>query len=244
MPPVRSSPAKGPQLPARSSRVTVADMVHDRLRDRILGDTYPPGSLLPPEHDLAKDEGVNRQAVREALQRLRQVGMIEIVHGGGARVLDWRVNGSLSLLSEAMFRPDGPLDARVTESIFRLRLVTLVDAARLAAEHRRDRAVERLRDLVVQMRAPDANDALLRGTFWYVVTAASRNVAYRLVYNTQVSIALKLPPESVTSLLQGPEIIDVYEALTDAIDNSDQEAAAEAADRILAPAVAVFAAMP
>ena len=243
MPPVRSSSAKGPQLPARSVRVTVADTVHDRFRDQILGGAYAPGSLLPPEHDLAKREGVDRQAVREALQRLRQVGVVEIVHGGGAHVLDWRVNGSLSLLSEAMFRSDGPLDARVTESIFRLRLVTLVDAARLAAEHRRDRAVERLRDLVAQIREPEANDAVLRGTFWYVVTAASKNVAYRLVYNTQVGIALKLPPESVTSLLQGPEIIDVYEALTDAIDNSDQEAAAAAADRILAPAVQVFAEM-
>jgi GntR family transcriptional regulator, transcriptional repressor for pyruvate dehydrogenase complex len=243
MPPVRSTTATDPRAPTRSGRVTVADTVHDHLRDRILGGLYAPGSMLPPENDLAKSEGVNRQAVREALQRLRQVGVVEIVHGGGARVLDWRVNGSLSLLTEAMFRSDGPLDARVTESIFRLRLVTLVDGARLAAERRRDRVVERLRELVDQMRAPDANDAVLRGIFWYVVTAASGNVAYRLVYNTQVSIALKLPPESVAALLQGPEIIDVYEALADAIDNGDQDAAAVAADRILAPAVAVFAEM-
>jgi GntR family transcriptional regulator, transcriptional repressor for pyruvate dehydrogenase complex len=243
MPSARSTTAREPRVPARSTRVTVADTVHDRLRAQILSGEYPPQSLLPPEIELATREGVNRQAVREALQRLRQVGVVDIVHGGGARVLDWRRNGSLSLLTEAMFRSDGELDPRVTESIFRLRLVTLVDATRLAAEHRADRVVERLRSLVDQMRAPDANDAVLRGTFWYVVTAASNNVAYRLVYNTQVSIAMKLPQESVTSLLQGPEIIETYAALADAIDNSDQDAAAVAANTILAPAVAVFAEM-
>jgi DNA-binding FadR family transcriptional regulator len=225
------------------SRVSVADAVHDQLRSAILAEIQPVGSLLPSETELAAQAGVNRQAVREALQRLRQVGMVEIVQGGGARVLDWRRRGTLSLLSAAMFRADGPVDPAVIASAFRLRMVTMVDAARLAAERRTDALVSELRTILGRIDVPSDRPAIARSEYWNAVVTASGNVAYRLVFNTQLSIAWKLPAETLASTLGGPDVVPTYTTLTDAIEASDADAAAAAAAALLSPAVEQFTRM-
>lgn len=230
-----------PELAIRPvDRTSVADAVHDQLRSAILCGHEPPGSLLPSELDLAAQAGVNRQAVREALQRLRQVGLVEIVHGGGARVLDWRVNGTLSLLGEAMFPPDMPIDAKVVGSMFRLRFVTLVDASRLAAERRPDGLAERLHALATRMHEESADPLPARGEFWDEIVRASGNVAYRLVFNTQYSMLAKVPSALLMQLVQGPEIDARYAELAAAVERGDADATATAAAAILEPSVRAF----
>ena len=50
--------------------------------------SYPPGSRLPAERELAEQFGVSRVAVREAEIALQAVGRIRIKTGSGAYVLD------------------------------------------------------------------------------------------------------------------------------------------------------------
>lgn len=47
------------------------------IRARILDGTLAPGTLLPPEYDLADQLGVTRPTVREALRALESAGLIE-----------------------------------------------------------------------------------------------------------------------------------------------------------------------
>lgn len=47
------------------------------IRAKILDGTLAPGTLLPPEHDLADQLGVTRPTVREALRSLEAAGLIE-----------------------------------------------------------------------------------------------------------------------------------------------------------------------
>ena len=47
------------------------------IRAKILDGTLAPGTLLPPEHDLADQLGVTRPTVREALRSLESAGLIE-----------------------------------------------------------------------------------------------------------------------------------------------------------------------
>ena len=57
---------------------------------------------MPSERTLAEELGVNRHAVREALKRLQQAGLIRIAQGGATRVLDWRQSGGLEVLLDLM----------------------------------------------------------------------------------------------------------------------------------------------
>ena len=47
------------------------------IRAKILDGTLAPGTLLPPEHDLAEQLGVTRPTVREALRSLESAGLVE-----------------------------------------------------------------------------------------------------------------------------------------------------------------------
>jgi GntR family transcriptional regulator, transcriptional repressor for pyruvate dehydrogenase complex len=91
-PPVRSGAATALRPPS------LVDAVVERLQGDILGGRYPPGSLLPPERELADDLGVTRTSLSQAFARLRELGLVETKHGVGTRVRDYERFGGLELL--------------------------------------------------------------------------------------------------------------------------------------------------
>ncbi|WP_353981623.1 FadR/GntR family transcriptional regulator [Salinicola endophyticus] len=62
--------------------------IADQLLALIRQGEFPPGSLLPPERDLAQQLGVSRASVREALIALEVVGQVEVRVGHGVLVLE------------------------------------------------------------------------------------------------------------------------------------------------------------
>lgn len=57
------------------------------LAQDIAAGTPPVGSLLPTEAELRAQFGVSRATVREALRRLREIGLVAATHGVGTRVI-------------------------------------------------------------------------------------------------------------------------------------------------------------
>ena len=223
------------------SRTSVADQLHAQLRTAILSGAQLPGSLLPSERELAELAGVNRQAVREALQRLRQAGLIEIVQGEGVRVGNWRSDATIAVLLDGVFQADGGLDAEIVGSLLRMRLVALADAARRLARNRSDEVVSEMRRMIAEMRAEPADARPTpRFEFWGLLVDSCGNVAYRLAFNTQLGIADRLPPEVLEFLSAGSKLIDEYDRLVEAIAAGDADAAATEADNILGPASRLF----
>ncbi len=168
-------------------RRTLSDEVFDQLSREIVDGRMEPGVLLPSERELVQVLGVNRGAVREALKRLAQSGLVQIQQGGGTRVLDYRQSAGLDLLGALMVRSDGEVDVRVARSVMEMRSALAPDIARLAAGRRDDAALQRLHTLVATM-AEHADDlgALQAASleFWDALVQASDNVAYRLAFNT------------------------------------------------------------
>src|SRR6202011_968703 len=56
------------------------------IKSRIERGQYPPGALLPSEHQLVADFGVSRPTIVKALSSLRQDGWIETQQGKGSFV--------------------------------------------------------------------------------------------------------------------------------------------------------------
>jgi DNA-binding GntR family transcriptional regulator len=74
--------------PAQTTRFqvqSVADQVYEVLRERIASGKIERGSRLHQE-DLAKEFGVSRTPVREALRRLAAEGLVDLFANRGARV--------------------------------------------------------------------------------------------------------------------------------------------------------------
>lgn len=68
------------------------------LIERMLNGAYPPGSALPGERDLAKELGVARPALREALQGLSGDGWLSIQQGKPTQVSHFMRDGNLNVL--------------------------------------------------------------------------------------------------------------------------------------------------
>ena len=60
--------------------------IADQIAELIEGGEYKPGARLPPERDLAKQLGVSRPSVREALIALEVEGYVEVRVGSGVYV--------------------------------------------------------------------------------------------------------------------------------------------------------------
>ena len=66
----------------------LSDEVFDRLKSLIVDGKKAPGALMPSERELMARFGVGRPAIREAMQQLASMGLVEINHGERARVLE------------------------------------------------------------------------------------------------------------------------------------------------------------
>ena len=71
-----------------------AAYAEEALVNAILDGTYPAGTTLPGERDLAAQLGVTRPTLREVLGRLERDGWLTVRHGKATRVNDlWREGG-------------------------------------------------------------------------------------------------------------------------------------------------------
>jgi GntR family transcriptional repressor for pyruvate dehydrogenase complex len=225
------SPSK---VPTRASGLASAG-VHDGLRARILSGDLAPGDPVPSERVLSEELGVNRHAVREALKRLQQAGLVQITQGGATRVLDWRSSAGLEVLLDLVEEGSEPTGDLI-RSVLEMRASVGTDAARLCAL----RGDEETRAAVKEL-AHAAADAIAEGTpnaidafvgFWTRIVDGSGNVAYRLGLNS-LNAALDAYPELGESLV--PRDGDTLRQLGTAVGSGDSEAAAVAARALLEP---------
>jgi DNA-binding GntR family transcriptional regulator len=84
----QSSPAADhePLLPLDAPPESLSDFVYERIREAIVKRMLPPGSRVT-EASLAASLNVSKTPVREALLKLRQVGLIEPVGRRGGRIV-------------------------------------------------------------------------------------------------------------------------------------------------------------
>ncbi|MGP4046340.1 GntR family transcriptional regulator [Streptomyces sp. 2A115] len=64
------------------------DRVLSALRAGIVDGTYPLGSLLPPQRELAREFGVSRDTLQRVLRELGGEGLIKSRQGSGSRVVE------------------------------------------------------------------------------------------------------------------------------------------------------------
>ncbi|HET9242376.1 MAG TPA: FCD domain-containing protein [Gaiella sp.] len=141
----RREGSEEPRLPLRRVRKGY-EQVADQLRELIVTGELPQGGRLPTETALARELGVSRATVREALRLLAAQGLVRTAKGqtGGSYVtLPTVAHVSESLSSNIALLAD----ARdlTLEELIEVRVLLEVPAARLAARRRAAGDVERLR---------------------------------------------------------------------------------------------------
>jgi GntR family transcriptional regulator, transcriptional repressor for pyruvate dehydrogenase complex len=111
-------------------RSKLAESVASQLLDEIRVKRLPPGTRMPSERQLMAALGVGRSTIREAINGLGMLGILEIRHGQGAFV----ANPDAGLTAPSAIAL--ALARGVTLDLFEARRLVEPETARLAAERR------------------------------------------------------------------------------------------------------------
>jgi GntR family transcriptional regulator, transcriptional repressor for pyruvate dehydrogenase complex len=219
------------------NRRSVPDEVFDQVLGEVVDGGIRAGSTLPSERRLAEVLGVSRPAVREALQRMAATRLVEVRHGGGTTVRDFKRSAGLDLLPRLLVR-NGELDPEVGRSVLEARLAIGPAVAALAATRKGPPISAVLHTIVdrLAMTDDDIERQVLALEFWDYVVDSADSLVFRLMFNS-LRAAYEPALEALAPLM-AEEVgqVDAYRLLASALGTGDPDIARAAADRVLRPA--------
>ncbi len=190
---------------------SVREAAYAHLRGSILAGVLPPGTRIF-ELSLAQELGISRTPVREALQRLSQEGLVELLPGRGARV---------RILS--------PEEVR---EVYDVRAMLEGEAAFLAAQNATLEELDTLEALLRTLDSLPAEDYTRQMQtdfdFHTALVAAAHNKTLARIY-ADLRSSLTLVRSIQRTLSQHPQTREQHQAILEALKARSPEKAAQAA---------------
>ena len=214
--------------PVRHARF--AERVYDSLFHSILTGTLGLDARLPSEAQLAAFFQVSRPVVRQAIERLRQDGLVESLRGSGTYV---RSGGKPSGISP----PVGPAtDMSHILHGLELRLIVEPECARLAALRRKPADLEQMAAMLDRFESAAARGDVAHHFdygFHAAVARASANprllqVLESLEYDVSHAVNLWRHMAGMEPWLRTQDALDEHRAILESIRLQDADGAARA----------------
>jgi len=189
----------------------------------------PPGTKVPSERELTLDLGVGRTTVREALNGLAMLGVVEIRHGQGAFVKAPHAAEASGQDPHAALT--AALERGVTREFIEARLLVEVEVARLAAQRRTDEDLRQIESALAEQKRTQAGplDELLSvaTSFNVLLAEAAHNEVLAGMTRSFISLMYERAPKVYA--LEGFPAWDLLEhqGLYEAVRAQDTDLAAE-----------------
>jgi DNA-binding FadR family transcriptional regulator len=224
-----------PAGPVPVRRVRKAyEQVADQLRELIMTGELSPGERLPNEALLAREFGVSRATVREALRVLAAQNLLRTAKGagGGSYVtlptvdhISEFLQSNINLLTESR-------DVRLDELI-EARLLLEVPAARLAAKRRSDEDVERLRAAIPgePLRLGKQEQFVLNSGFHETILECCGNTLLYIAAQPVFSALQTNLARSALGRRFHREINEHHRLITEAVESGDADVAGDEMQR-------------
>jgi GntR family transcriptional regulator, transcriptional repressor for pyruvate dehydrogenase complex len=214
---------------------SLVDRVFEQLRSQILSGAIPAGSRLPNERELADTLHVNRQVVREALQRLEFLELLEVRHGQGAFVQELSASSALQVI-EALLRDPAVITAELLDQLLVFRRHVTLSVVGLAAANRSEEQLVRARALL-EAEAAEGSDpkrALDIDLSWNALLGeATGNLMYQIVTNLFTKLVARLGPLYYNEDRDHLRSMTNHRAMLRAIEARDPDAAVRLVDEML-----------
>jgi DNA-binding FadR family transcriptional regulator len=217
-------------------REKLSEKVRRELLGMIEGGSVGLGAPLPSERELMERFGVGRPAIREAMQSLETIGLIEIRQGGRARVAEPSVGRMVDQVSATMKHLLSHSPASL-ENLKEARASFEREMARIAARKRSDADLARLREILADQRAAAADPARFRsldGRFHREIAAVAANP----IFTALIDALFRWLSDFHVDLVSVPGLeqltLTEHDLILAALARSDPDAAASAmADHLL-----------
>lgn len=207
----------------------LSDEVQHRLLTLIRENGLAPGDHLPSERELMSRYDVGRPAIREAMQSLQHMGVIDIRHGERPRVAAPSLDGLVDQLGTSMQHLLKHSDTSL-DHLKEARVALEAEMARIAAQRRTEADLAALRDILDrQAKARNDPEAFLEcdGQFHRQIAAISRNPIFETISHGVFTWMRAFHVEQVRK--RGLEALTLAEhrAILTAIESGDSASAAQ-----------------
>jgi DNA-binding FadR family transcriptional regulator len=111
-------------------RPALHEAVRDYVKQYIIDNELSAGDPLPPETQLARELGIGRSSVREAIKALESLGIVEVRHGAGLYVREYNFDPVLEAIGYGV-RFDVRTLSEMAQIRFLLERAVIEDAVQL-----------------------------------------------------------------------------------------------------------------
>ena len=139
------------------SHQTMADIVELKLLAFLKKNAFKPGDALPKEIELAEALGVSRNILREALSRLRMLGMVDTKKRRGMVLSSPDILGSLEKVMDPLI-----IDENTLQDFFELRLTLEMGLADILFIRKTPKDIAELEQIALAEKVRDKNDVAFR----------------------------------------------------------------------------------
>ena len=191
------------------ANTTMADIVELRLREYLKKKSFKPGDSLPKEVELAVALGVSRNVVREALSRLRMLGMVETRKKRGMILTRPDILGTFERVLDPLI-----IDEDTLQDIFELRLVLEMGLADLLYLRKTDKALKELEAIAKKESKDDSgsfrikNEIAFHGKL-YEMTGNDTLKRFQNMLLPIFGYVVKLEEEPVTGKVSHRDLVEI-----------------------------------
>lgn len=125
---------------------SISEQVFEQMKQQIIDREWVSGMKLPSEAELGSIFGVSRVTIRQALQKLAVMGLVETRFGEGSFVKE----ADLSQQVKTALLPSAYLQPHSTNEVLEFRSVIEVETVGLAARRATDKDIARLKELLAR----------------------------------------------------------------------------------------------
>ena len=221
----------------KQGRKKGADVLVEAISKELSDGKLKAGDKLPTEAELCQRFGASRTLVREALHKLKAIGVIETTRGSGSYITE----GSLDAMKSSLeFYSVMSGDPSSWLELLDLRVLIEADCARgLASDKFAEPTLKRIKKQLDAMKAASDAKAIALAdiAFHEIIIEAAGNKLFVAVLDSLKSLQLRFSTETYSDDPDGNLLEKIYSehrAIYEAIENRDGEAAEQAMKEHLA----------
>lgn len=205
-------------------KVNVGEQVFQQLKGLIIENEWRPGDKIPSENELADMFNVSRITVRQALQKLNTLGLLETRLGEGSFVRVPDIGESMNALIPTMY-----LGNSMDLQVFEFREIIETECARLAAARATEEDIVGLKEILDTMiRCKENSDLIGFGKadldFHFKVAQITKNDLI-IKTNSILRDILEHSMEEVIDKMGCENGVFYHEQILKAIESHDEETA-------------------
>lgn len=161
---------------------SLCESVMQSIQSKIFSGELKAGDWLPPERDLAEQLGISRGSLHQAILALSHQGLVSIVPRKGTVICDYRRNPTPQSLAVVMNYGSVNLDKDLFSDMMSFRIWLECECARLACSQISESILLEMRSIAALILRPDADLVELIYRFHYLLTVASGNSIFSMIF--------------------------------------------------------------